>query len=150
MGIPIGQLSVRRSILLNAPPERVWREFTTLARIRRWFGAGHRLLKYQLRQGGWVELEVDIQGKAMRFGGAIVVFEPEREFAFNDDWLPNHGWAVPTMITLRLTPTLGGTLVELFHHGFERVGPNAASEHASYEAGWGMRQLEALRRVVEG
>ena len=150
MGIEISQLAVRRSILLNARPERVWLEFTNFERFRRWFGTGHTLLKYEPRPGGWVELEVDISATMMHFGGRIVVFDPLRELTFEDDWIPNQGWAVPTYLTLRLTPALSGTLVELFHHGFERVGLHAASEHRGFEAGWGMRQLETLRQVVEG
>ncbi|MBM3945945.1 MAG: SRPBCC domain-containing protein [SAR202 cluster bacterium] len=150
MGITIGQLAVRRSILLDASPERIWQEFTTLERLRRWFGTGHTLLRYEPRVGGQVELQVDINGAMMHFGGRVVVFEPSRELTFEDDWIPNQGWAAPTYLTLRLTPRPGGTLLELFHHGFERVGPHAASEHRGYEAGWGMRQLEALRQVVEG
>jgi hypothetical protein len=43
---------------------------------------------------------------------------------------------------------LGGTLVDLFHHGFERTGGNVSSEHAGYEQGWGMTQLLALKRQV--
>ena len=45
--------------------------------------------------------------------------------------------------------TLRGTLVELFHHGFELTGGNFREEHAGYEAGWGMTQLNALRKIVE-
>jgi hypothetical protein len=35
------------------------------------------------------------------------------------------------------------------HHGFERVGGDVATEHAGYEGGWGMLQLEALRSILE-
>jgi hypothetical protein len=42
-----------------------------------------------------------------------------------------------------------GTLVELFHDGFERTGPDAADDHAAYEQGWGMTQLSALKNAVE-
>lgn len=44
---------------------------------------------------------------------------------------------------------LGGTLVELFHHGFERTGDTAAEMHRGFEGGWTTRQLEALRSIVE-
>ena len=60
------------------------------------------------------------------------------------------GWAKPTYMTIRLTPALNGTLVELFHHGFEHTGGDVASEHAGYEQGWGMLQLSSLKEVVEG
>ena len=159
MGIEIGILAVRRSVLINAPPERVWQEFGTLERMQAWFGytwedggrRGHTLLKYEPRLGGMVELEVMVHGKERRrFGGPIVVFEPARELTFEDAWIPNEDWEAPTYITIRLTPALGGTLVELFHHAFERTGEGAAEEHLGHEMGWTAYHLEALRRIVEG
>ena len=77
------------------------------------------------------------------------MYDAPRELTFENDWIPNQGWQAPTHITLRLTPVLDGTLVELMHHGFERVGGDVATEHAGYESGWGMLQLETLRSVVE-
>jgi uncharacterized protein YndB with AHSA1/START domain len=149
MGIEIGVLAVRRSILIAAPPERVWREFESFERMKAWFGVGHRLLAFEARVGGKVELEIDHDGGIKRFGGRVVVFEPTREVTFEDDWIPNEGWAQPTYITIRLTPALGGTLVELFHHAIERIGEGAADWHAGFENGWHMRHLEALRSIVE-
>lgn len=149
MGVEIGTLAVRRSILIAATPERVWGEFETLDRMKLWFGTGHRLLKYEPKVGGEVLLEVDIEGEVRQFGGRIIVFEPNREVTFEDDWIPNQGWAEPTMITLRLTAAHGGTLVELFHHAIERIGEGAAEEHRSFEGGWTLRQLEALLQIVE-
>ena len=149
MGVEIGKLAVRRSILIKATPERVWQEFETFERMKAWFGTGHRLLTYEPRVGGEVLLEVDIEGEAKQFGGRITVFESARELTWEDDWIPNQGWAEPTFITLRLTGAAGGTVVELFHHGFERVGGDVADEHIGYEQGWTMRQLDALRQLVE-
>jgi hypothetical protein len=40
-------------------------------------------------------------------------------------------------------------MVELLHHGFERTGEGASADHAGYEGGWGMTQLNALREIVE-
>jgi uncharacterized protein YndB with AHSA1/START domain len=152
-------LVVRRSIHIAAPPARVWEEFTTFERMNRWWGVtvgtpeagksnGQRLVTYEPRLGGRVEMEVVFEGKPMRYGGAIVVFEPGRELSFDNDWMPNQGWLRPTRITLRLTPALNGTLVELMHHGFERTGDHGADEHEGYESGWGMTQLTALRKLV--
>jgi hypothetical protein len=41
-----------------------------------------------------------------------------------------------------------GTLVELFHHGFEVLGADAADNLRGFEGGWTMRQLEALCELV--
>ncbi len=52
--------------------------------------------------------------------------------------------------SLRLTPLYEGCHVELFHHGFERLGSDASAELQGYEAGWHSRHLEALKTIVEG
>jgi hypothetical protein len=46
-------------------------------------------------------------------------------------------------------PVSGGTLVELFHHHFQRTGGDVSATHAGYEEGCGMMQLAALKRIVE-
>ncbi len=152
MGVEIGQLAVRRSILINAPPERVWQEFESFERMKLWFGTGHTLLKYEPQVGGWVETDAGPASEehpwALRFGGRILVFDPPSELTFENDWLGSD-WAAPSLITIRLTPALGGTVVELFHHGFERTGEQAAEMQRGFEGGWTIRQLEALRQLVE-
>ncbi len=153
-------LIVRRSIHVMAPPDRVWREFTSFDRMRQWWGVmigtpragtpnGQRLVTYEPRLGGRIEMEVLLDEAPLRYGGTIVTLEPGRELTFECDWIPNRGWLRPTLLTLRLTPALGGTLVELMHHGFELTGDNGGDEHAGYESGWGMTQLKALRDLVK-
>jgi uncharacterized protein YndB with AHSA1/START domain len=143
-------LTVRRAIHIAAPPQRVWQEFETFERMRAWFGTGHTLVKYEPREGGWVELEVEAYEEVRRFGGRITVFDPPRELTFEDDWLPAlNGLPQPLFITLKLTPALGGTMVELIQHGFEQIGERATEVHRGHEGGWTIRQLEALRQIVE-
>lgn len=153
-------LRVRRSILIAASPERVWREFETQERMSGWWGAvtgspeagtqqGQWLDVYEPREGGAIRMAVMWDAERVSYGGTIKVFAAAREFTFENDWIPNRGWKAPTYITLRLTPALGGTLVELFHHGFERTGGDTAAEHAGYEQGWGMTQLMALKQIAE-
>ena len=110
---------------------------------------GQHLRTYEPKLGGRIEMEVDMDGSPARYGGVIKTFDKDRELTFENDWMPNQGWAKPTFMTLRLTPVLGGTLVELFHHGFEHVGADAAEQHAGYEQGWGMLQLSCLKQVAE-
>jgi len=149
MATEIGALAVRRSILIKAAPERVWQEFETFERMEAWFGTGHKLVKYEPRVGGLVETDAGHwEGEALRFGGRVTVFDSPRELTFENDWF-GHGWAAPSLLTIRLTPALGGTVVELFHHGFERVGGDPGENHRGFEGGWTIRQLEALRQIVE-
>jgi uncharacterized protein YndB with AHSA1/START domain len=155
----LGVLVVRRSIHIRATPERVWKEFTSFERMNGWWGItigtpeagksnGQILRAYEPRLGGHIEMEVLFNGQPMRYGGKIIVFDPGRELTFECDWIPNQGWLRPTLLTIRLTPALGGTLVELMHHGFEQTGDQASEDHAGYEGGWGMTQLNALRKVA--
>lgn len=149
MGIEIGALYVRRSSLVQATPDRVWQEFGSFDRLAAWFGRGHRLELYQPELGGRILLSVENDGAKRAYGGPILVFEPGRELTFSNNWEAD-GWPVPTLLTLRLTPLYDACLVELFHHGFERLGRDAAAELEGYEAGWHSRHLEALKAIVEG
>ena len=149
MGTEIGPLSVRRSIWINATPDRVWQEFESLERMQRWYGTGHTLVRYEPVVGAEVDTDAGTldSGEALRFVGRVLVVDPPRELTVEQDWI-GHGWKAPPLITLRLTGIGGGTHVELFHHGFEALGPDAADNHRRFEGGWTMRQLEALRQVV--
>jgi uncharacterized protein YndB with AHSA1/START domain len=146
----VGLLNVRRSILIEAAPGRVWEEFASFERIAAWLGRGHQLHAFEPRLGGDVELSVEIDGKRRRFGGRVLVHEPRREVTFDVNWEPPDAWPVPTLWTIRLTPLYDATLVEIFHHGFERLGRKAADELQGYEEGWDVKHLRALRSIVEG
>jgi uncharacterized protein YndB with AHSA1/START domain len=152
MGTEIGPLNVRRSIWIDASPARVWEEFADLEHMRRWYGTGHALVQYECRVGAVVETDAagnHDTAEELRFVGKVLVVEPERELTFEQDWI-GHGWKAPPLLTLRLTPLDGGTLVELFHHGFEALGPDAAENHRGFEEGWTSRQLDALHDLVVG
>jgi len=153
-------LAVRRSIHIRAEPERVWEEFSSFPRMNAWWGhrigepragtqQGQWLDIYEPRAGGRIQMAVDWDGARVSYGGDIQTFDPPRVLSFENDWLPSRGWLAPTYVTLRLTPGLGGTLVELFHHHFERTGGDVSATHAGFEEGWGMTQLAALKRIVE-
>ena len=146
----ISPLHIRRSILIAATPERIWKEFESFERFAAWFGTGHRLIRYEPRVGGQVELEIDgeYRGRS-RWGGSIRVFEPGIELTFEDTWIPGLGWYEPMLLTFRLTPHLDGTLVELLVHNIEAIGPEAADAHAGGEGGWTVRHLAVLREIVE-
>lgn len=79
----------------------------------------------------------------------MIAFEPERELSFTSLWQGEMTWAVPTLWTIRLTQIYDGTQVEIFHHGFERLGVQVADALEDYEAGWDTKHLRALRKHVE-
>jgi uncharacterized protein YndB with AHSA1/START domain len=149
MGIQISALNVRRSILINATPRRVWQEFGSFASISGWFGRGHQLHTFEPKLGGHVDMSVEIDGERRHFGGSVVVFDEAREITFESNWHGAHAWPVPTFFTIRLTSLYEATLVEIFHHGFERFGADAADNLQAYEEGWDVKHLKALRAIVE-
>jgi uncharacterized protein YndB with AHSA1/START domain len=150
MGVEIGLLNVRRSIMIRATPERVWQEFATFEHIAAWFGRGHQLHTFEPELGGRVEMSVELDGERQHYRGKVLVFEPGREVTFDSNWDDvRYAWTVPTIWTIRLAPTYDGTMVEIFHHGFERLGCDAANELECYEDGWDVKHLKALRSLVE-
>ena len=149
MGLTISLLHVRRSILIQADPARVWREFESFDSVSPWFGRGHELHQFEPTLGGPVDMSVEIEGEKRHYGGPIIVWEPEREVTFESNWAGAHAWPVPTFFTIRLTALYDATLVEIFHHGFERFGAEAADYLEGYEEGWDVKHLKALREVVE-
>jgi uncharacterized protein YndB with AHSA1/START domain len=149
MGIRIGPLHVRRSILIGASPARVWQEFESFESVARWFGRGHELHQFEPGLGGPVDMSVEIEGEKRHYGGPIILWEPEHEVTFESNWEGAHAWPVPTFFTIRLTPLYDATGVEIFHHGFERFGADAAGYLEGYEEGWDVKHLKALREVVE-
>ncbi|MBW2282683.1 MAG: SRPBCC domain-containing protein [Deltaproteobacteria bacterium] len=148
MGIQISPLHVRRSILIQAPPAHVWQEFESFDRIAAWFGRGHELHRFDAKLGGQVEMSVGIDGERRHYGGPVLVFDREREVTFESNWHAPHAWPVPTFFTFRLTPLYDGTGVEIFHHGFDRLGADAADNLQGFEEGWDMKHLTALRSIV--
>ncbi len=149
MGMEIGLLNVRRSILIRASPKRVWEEFGSFERMAAWLGRGHELHVFEPRLNGRVDMSVEIDGKRRHYGGPVLVYDPQREVSFESNWEAPHAWPVPTLWTIRLTPLYDATLVEIFHHGFERLGADAADSLQGYEEGWDVRHLKALRSIVE-
>ncbi len=150
MGTTIGTMHVRRSAFIRATPERVWEEFGSFDRLGAWFGIGHTLHAYEPKLGAVVELSVELDGVRQHYGGPITVFSPVDELSLECNWHdPSRAWSVPMMWTLRLTPSYDGTMVEIFHHGFERLGAAAGQELEGYEEGWDNKHLKALRALVE-
>jgi uncharacterized protein YndB with AHSA1/START domain len=65
-------------------------------------------------------------------------------------WKPNDRPTPPTELEVRFSPEAGGTLVEVDHRGWERLGPVAEEIHPLYDSenGWTM-VLDRYRTTVE-
>ena len=149
MGLNIGSLYVRRSILIQASAARVWQEFESFDRIAAWLNLGHTLHTFEPRIGGGVRMSVEVGGERRYYGGPILILEPEHEVSFESQWDKPNDWPVPTFWTIRLTPHYDATMVEFFHHGFERMGADGADNLEGYEDGWDITHLKALRSIIE-
>ena len=88
MATEIGPLAVRRSIWIEAEPDRVWEEFESLDQMRRWYGTGHSLIAYEPRVGAEVVTDAGASdGDALRFVGKVLVYDPPQELSFEQDWV---------------------------------------------------------------
>ncbi len=156
MATEIGKLAVRRSIYIAAPPERVWQEFESFERAKRWLGPPpsqtlqSELVQYEPGVGGRVGMRGKHRGSDFHFLGKITAFEPAKEATFEMDMgAEAQGWESPLLLTWRLTPHMGGTVVEMFLHGFEKIGPGAINAYIGFEEGWERAEVRALKSVVE-
>jgi uncharacterized protein YndB with AHSA1/START domain len=127
----------RTSIVIAAPPDRVFDHFVVPELLVRWMGDWAQL---EARNGG--VFAVDINGIVIR--GRFVRVERPRlvEIA----WGEAGNEAMPpgaTRLVVRLTVTDEGTLVELEHHG---LVPDEARKHAM---GW-PHFLDRLRVLAGG
>ncbi len=95
-------------------------------------------------------IDVGVRCGRCEVRGQVLVIESERELSFESQWHPPFAWPVPTFWTIRLTALYGGTHVEIFHHGFECLGSDAADSLQGYEDGWDIKHLKALRTIVHG
>ncbi len=150
MATRISTMHVRRSAFIRATPERIWEEFNSFEHFSAWFGIGHLLHEYELKLGAAVELSVELDGTRQPYGGVITAIRPAREVSFAINWHdPSMAWPVPMLWTILLTPTYDGTTVEIFHHGFERLGADGGAQLESFEEGWDNKHLKALRAIIE-
>lgn len=94
-------------------------------------------------------MSIEANGERRHYGGHVLIVEPEREVSFESQWDAPYSWPVPTFWTIRLTPYYDATMVEIYHHGFERMGAKAADNLQDYEGGWDIKHLTALRGLVE-
>jgi uncharacterized protein YndB with AHSA1/START domain len=139
-------VAARRSITVNASPERAFDVFTH-GFSTWWPLATHHIGKTDAVEaimephpgGRWFERDAD--GKECEWG-YVTEFEPPHrvllawhltpEFAFDPD--PDKA----TEVEVTFTPVDGGTLVELEHRGFEKHGEEGAKmrEAVSAPGGW--------------
>jgi uncharacterized protein YndB with AHSA1/START domain len=129
---------VRKSVVVERTPGEAFEIFT--ARLAQWwplerFSLGQadaRSCVLEPRVGGEV-YEVDARG-ARSSWGRVLVWEPPGRLVMS--WHPGMPPEAAQEVEVRFTPKGSGTLVELEHRGWARLGGRAKDARDSYEGGW--------------
>ena len=142
--------TVRRTIAINAPIDRVWTAITDAAHIARWFGQAAVLDEVAVGAGG--VFSFDGYGD---FPVLIEELDPPRLIAYR--WSNDSGRTVDpravdrsqsTVFRFTLEPLDGGTQLTVVESGFDTLAdPTAGME--SNRGGWDA-ELDELVAYLEG
>ena len=139
--------TVRRTIRIAAPPEKVWTAVTEPEHISRWFG---RIVLIGEGVGAhgtiaWPDeaaMPIRVEAIASSLDHLPVVQRRHRPRAGTVDDAPS------TVFTFTLEPTPDGTLLTVEETGFEMTADPAGSLE-SHRQGWD-GELDKLVRLLEG
>jgi uncharacterized protein YndB with AHSA1/START domain len=142
-----GMEPIRRSVKVQCPVERAFRVFTE--RMGTWWplethsiavdqelGQKAETLKVDKGEGGRIE-EVLEDGSTRDWGG-VLAWEPPHRVLYA--WKPNDRPTPPTEVEVRFNTETDGTLVELEHRGWDRLGDASDEIRPLYasQGGWTM------------
>jgi uncharacterized protein YndB with AHSA1/START domain len=133
---------VRRELVVDAPPERVWRAITEADQLLRWFP--DKIVEVDLRPGGAIRIEW--QDGEFDDGTVEVVEEPSR-FAFR--W-HGAGFDSPeTLVEFTLEAIEDSTRVVVVESGFSKVREEKReSAWHDNDGGWA-KELGELKAYLE-
>ena len=143
MTATISPAPVRKSITVNATPERAFTVFT--ANMGRWWMRTHSINSSPLQDviieprvgGRWYERGED---GSMCEWGKVLAWEPPRRVLLG--WQINGEWrydaSLTTEVEVNFIPDGGGTRVELEHRHLERMGGSAEAARQAIDSpgGW--------------
>ncbi|GAB1595645.1 SRPBCC family protein [Lysobacter claricitrinus] len=145
--------TIERSIVINAPRERVWRALTDTTEFSTWFGTtlhGQRFAPGQRVRGPMTHCGYE----HVHFDAVVERVEPQDVFAYR--WHPyavdpsiDYDAETPTLVTFTLKDGPGNsTLLTVVESGFDQVPPERRLEAFRMNGrGW-TAQLENLERHV--
>ena len=154
--------SIKKSIQLNAPLNRVWRAISDSRQFGIWFGVEFNgpFLAGQRLKGRMVPTKVDAEvAKAQEsFAGVPVEIsveriEPEHHFSFR--WHPmsedeggEFDAAPSTLVSFELTENSEGTHLALTESGFSKIPlEKRAQAFAQNEGGWAI-QMQLIQKYL--
>lgn len=148
--------AVERSIVINAPRERVWRALTDTQEFGTWFGS--RLQGQTFAAGQRVHGPITHAGyEHVQFDVVVERIEPQTVLAYR--WHPypvdpavDYNAETPTLVTFTLKDVPGGsTLVTVVESGFDAVPPERRLEaFRMNDRGWAAQLENLSRHVLQG
>ncbi|MBV8754301.1 MAG: SRPBCC family protein [Hyphomicrobiales bacterium] len=154
MTIAVRIAPVRKSLHVNAAPQRAFEVFTS--GLGRWWPLEHGIgptprkgVAMETRLGGrWYETAEDGTQTDI---GKIVVWEPPRRFVMtwdiNSQWKPDT--TVSSEVEVQFIPDGAGTRLELEHRKFERLGAEGGEKlRQDVNGGW-PALLELFKNAAE-
>lgn len=129
---------VRKSVVVARSPAEAFEIFT--ARIGTWWPVsrfsihGERTASCTIepRVGGRV-YETSVDGEVGPWG-TVLAWEPPHRLVL--EWYPGNEPATPTEVEVRFTAVPDGTLVELEHRNWIKLGTRGAEARGNYQGGW--------------
>jgi uncharacterized protein YndB with AHSA1/START domain len=143
---------IDRTIVIKAPPERVWRALTDPAQVSQWFGV---TIEGSIAQGSeaWMtSLHPDYAGQ--RFRVRFTEMTPPRRLVWR--WHPgavdpkvDYSREPETTVTFTLEPSDGGTRLTVAETGFDEIIlERRAKVYADNSQGW-TEVLASIQKHVE-
>lgn len=138
-GAPVSRVRpLRKSVTVRWSPEAAFRRFTD--EIATWWprrthsvgGEAAENVIFEPRVGGRI-YEVMRDGRTAVWG-TVLEFEPPRRVAFS--WHPGREPDTAQTVEVTFAAAGDGTLVELVHTGWEKLGDEALEMRERYDGGW--------------
>jgi uncharacterized protein YndB with AHSA1/START domain len=142
---------IRKQLLIQAPPSRVWRALTDAEEFGAWFRVRlespfvvGRTTSGQITHKGWEHVRFTLRTEAI---------EPETRFAYR--WHPyavdmgkDYSSEAMTLVEFLLEPKDGGTLLTVVESGFDRLPPERRDEaFRMNERGWAEQLVNVQAHV---
>ncbi len=146
---------IERSILIQAPRERIWRALSDATQFGQWFGAN--LAGNTFAPGARVRGPITICGhEDAIFDAQIERVEPQQLLSYL--WHPyavdpaiDYSAETPTLVTLTLHDAAdGATMLKVVESGFDKVPPHRRVEAFNMNSrGWEAQLKNVARYVAE-
>jgi uncharacterized protein YndB with AHSA1/START domain len=143
---------IERSVVINAPRERVWRALSNAEEFGTWFGA--RLQGQTFAPGKRARGQITYPGYEHIFFDVVVDrVEPQELLSYR--WHPyavdpavDYAKEEPTLVTFTLKDAPGGTLLTVVESGFDKVPPHRRAEAFRMNSGgWDGQMANIVRHV---